>query len=125
MPLEHGRILKRPLELVDRAVCENELNGFIKLFVDQHHTIHGANIVCQSAGEMINELAVCMHHGIKVRIENYGDVLFSLLILDVGDQTGKSDSCLPELWFCSTANDCRLGRGELIQRAHGEIGELL
>eukprot|EP00045_Choanoeca_perplexa_P020974 m.5453 g.5453 ORF g.5453 m.5453 type:complete len:492 (+) comp7686_c0_seq1:111-1586(+) len=64
---DKGVVMTRSLELVDRAVCENEEGqGFVKLMYDDHYTLHGATVVCQRAGELINELAVCIHHGIKV-----------------------------------------------------------
>jgi pyruvate/2-oxoglutarate dehydrogenase complex dihydrolipoamide dehydrogenase (E3) component len=53
---------------VDRAVCEKEEDaGYFKLMYCNHHKLHGATIVCQRAGELINEMALCMHQGIKVR----------------------------------------------------------
>jgi pyruvate/2-oxoglutarate dehydrogenase complex dihydrolipoamide dehydrogenase (E3) component len=64
---DKGVVMTRSLELVDRAVCENEeAHGFVKLMYDDHYNLHGATVVCQRAGELINELAVCIHHGIKV-----------------------------------------------------------
>jgi pyruvate/2-oxoglutarate dehydrogenase complex dihydrolipoamide dehydrogenase (E3) component len=58
--------MKRMLPYVDRAVCEGEEEaGFIKLMCDAHGNLHGATVVCSRAGELINELSVCIHHGIK------------------------------------------------------------
>eukprot|EP00730_Choanoeca_flexa_P004268 TRINITY_DN11646_c0_g4_i1.p1 TRINITY_DN11646_c0_g4~~TRINITY_DN11646_c0_g4_i1.p1 ORF type:complete len:502 (+),score=108.20 TRINITY_DN11646_c0_g4_i1:133-1638(+) len=63
----HANVVTRPLTRVDRAVCEgDEQQGFIKLLFDDGLAVHGATIVCQRAGEMINEIAVCMQHGIRL-----------------------------------------------------------
>lgn len=52
---------------VDRAICEKEEDaGYYKIMYCSHHKVHGATIVCQRAGELINELALCMHQDIKV-----------------------------------------------------------
>lgn len=52
---------------VDRAVCEHEEDyGYYKIMYCPHYKVQGATIVCQRAGELINELALCMHQGIKV-----------------------------------------------------------
>lgn len=49
-------------------MCEKEEDaGYFKLMYCNHHKLQGATIVCQRAGELINELALCMHQGIKVR----------------------------------------------------------
>ncbi|EDQ92661.1 uncharacterized protein MONBRDRAFT_22530 [Monosiga brevicollis MX1] len=63
----HGLILKRKMQEVDRAICENDGDhGFIKLLVNKHFHLLGATVVGPRAGELLGELTVCMHNDIKV-----------------------------------------------------------
>merc|ERR1712000_153032 len=64
---DSGRGFTLDLRKVDRAICEKEEDaGYYKIMYCSHHKVHGATIVCQRAGELINELALCMHQDIKV-----------------------------------------------------------
>ena len=49
----------------DRAVCENDTDGFIKLILKDDGTILGATIVAARAGEAITELVVAIKQGLK------------------------------------------------------------
>lgn len=59
-------VCRQELHRVDRAVCENDLDGFIKVIAKNDGTILGATIVAQRAGETINELAVAVKHKLKI-----------------------------------------------------------
>ena len=50
----------------DRAVCENDLDGFIKITHLPDGHILGATIVAARAGEMITEVALAMQHRLKI-----------------------------------------------------------
>jgi pyruvate/2-oxoglutarate dehydrogenase complex dihydrolipoamide dehydrogenase (E3) component len=66
---KHGeavRTLHRSASQNDRAVCENDLEGFIKIvhLTDGH--LLGATIVAARGGEMITEFAIALQHRLKV-----------------------------------------------------------
>jgi pyruvate/2-oxoglutarate dehydrogenase complex dihydrolipoamide dehydrogenase (E3) component len=50
----------------DRAICEDDRDGFIKLVTDEHGRLLGATVVNARAGETITEFIVAMKHGLKV-----------------------------------------------------------
>jgi pyruvate/2-oxoglutarate dehydrogenase complex dihydrolipoamide dehydrogenase (E3) component len=50
----------------DRAVCENDLDGFIKVVSKKDGTILGATIVAARAGEAITEFIVAIKNNLKV-----------------------------------------------------------
>jgi len=54
------------LSRVDRAVCENDRNGFIKLIAKTDGTILASTIVAERAGETINEAVVAIKHKLKI-----------------------------------------------------------
>jgi pyruvate/2-oxoglutarate dehydrogenase complex dihydrolipoamide dehydrogenase (E3) component len=51
---------------VDRAVCENDAAGFLKVITNQDGTILGASMVAARAGETIVELVVAMKNKMKI-----------------------------------------------------------
>jgi pyruvate/2-oxoglutarate dehydrogenase complex dihydrolipoamide dehydrogenase (E3) component len=63
---EHVQVRRWPLSRVDRAVCEGETDGFIKVLAKRDGTILGATIVAHRAGEAIAELAIAMDHKLKI-----------------------------------------------------------
>jgi pyruvate/2-oxoglutarate dehydrogenase complex dihydrolipoamide dehydrogenase (E3) component len=54
------------LSHVDRAVCENDRDGFIKIIAKRDGTILGATIVAARAGETLSELIVAIKQRMKV-----------------------------------------------------------
>ena len=60
------QVCRQESRRIDRAVCENDLDGFIKVIAKKDGTILGATIVAQRAGETINELAVAVKHKLKI-----------------------------------------------------------
>lgn len=48
----------------DRAVCDGEMEGFVKVVTRGGRRIVGATIVASRAGEMIGELALAIQHGL-------------------------------------------------------------
>jgi pyruvate/2-oxoglutarate dehydrogenase complex dihydrolipoamide dehydrogenase (E3) component len=54
------------LSRVDRAVCDNDRNGFIKVIAKGDRTILACTIVAERAGETINEVAVAIKRGLKI-----------------------------------------------------------
>lgn len=55
-----------PITKADRAVCDAEPDGFIKLITRPGGKIVGATIVASRAGEMIGEVALAMEQGLGV-----------------------------------------------------------
>lgn len=54
-----------PLERVNRAVCDGETEGFVRVHAKKgSDTIVGATIVASHAGEMIGEVALAMQSGL-------------------------------------------------------------
>jgi pyruvate/2-oxoglutarate dehydrogenase complex dihydrolipoamide dehydrogenase (E3) component len=57
-------VAERSLSEVDRAVCDGNQQGFIKIvYLKRNGHILGATIVAPSAGELISEIAVMMKSG--------------------------------------------------------------
>jgi pyruvate/2-oxoglutarate dehydrogenase complex dihydrolipoamide dehydrogenase (E3) component len=54
------RVVRWPIERVDRAVTEGETEGFIKLIHLSNGRLLGGTIVCRRAGELANELSVAV-----------------------------------------------------------------
>ena len=55
-----------PIDRVDRAVCDNERDGMVKLVATRGGTILGATIVGHRAGEAIMEIVIAMQQKLKV-----------------------------------------------------------
>ena len=60
------KIRRWTLSKVDRAVCENDRNGFIKVLAKPDGSVLGATIVGQRAGETITEIVMAMKHKLKL-----------------------------------------------------------
>jgi pyruvate/2-oxoglutarate dehydrogenase complex dihydrolipoamide dehydrogenase (E3) component len=54
------------LSRVDRAVCDDDLNGFIKIIAKKDGAILACTIVAERAGETINEVSVAMKRRLKI-----------------------------------------------------------
>lgn len=55
-----------PIEREDRAVCDDDLDGILKIITTRKGTILGATIVGHRAGEAIMELVLAMQRGIAI-----------------------------------------------------------
>jgi pyruvate/2-oxoglutarate dehydrogenase complex dihydrolipoamide dehydrogenase (E3) component len=55
------------LDTADRAVCEDDIEGFIKIVYKGHGDLLGVTIVAGRAGEMITEFVLAMKHGLNLR----------------------------------------------------------
>lgn len=60
------KVRRWPIEKIDRAVCEDDRNGFIKVLAKPDGSILGATIVGERGGEAITEIVIAMKHGLKV-----------------------------------------------------------
>ncbi len=56
-----------PLQKTDRAVCENDNDGFFKILTKKDGVIAGATIVAARAGETIMELVLAIQHGWRLK----------------------------------------------------------
>ncbi len=59
-------VYRRELRHVDRAVCENDLSGLLKIITKPDGAILGATIVAARAGEAITEIIVAMKQRMKI-----------------------------------------------------------
>lgn len=57
---------KTEMSHVDRAVSEDDQNGFIKVVAKKNGTVIGATVVCERAGETITELIVAIEREMGV-----------------------------------------------------------
>lgn len=55
-----------PMERVDRAVTENDTDGFIKVVHRKNGTVLGATVVAERAGEAIHEWALAISNRLKM-----------------------------------------------------------
>ncbi len=60
------RATRWDMDRTDRAVVENERDGFIKVIHQNDGTLLGATIVAGRAGEAITEFVLALKHGLKV-----------------------------------------------------------
>ena len=60
------RVSRWEMSQTDRAICENDLGGFVKVVTKRDATLLGATIVSGRAGEAITELILAMQHKWKV-----------------------------------------------------------
>ena len=60
------KVHRLPIEKIDRAVCEDDRNGFIKILAKSDGSIIGATIIGERAGEAISEIVLAMKHGLTV-----------------------------------------------------------
>ena len=64
---ENTRVSRWNMARTDRAVCENDQDGFIKVIHHQNGSLIGATIVAGRAGEVITEFALALHHQLKLK----------------------------------------------------------
>jgi len=60
------RVQRWNMDRVDRAVCDNDTSGFIKIITKEDGAIVGATIIAARAGEAIVELIIAMKKKMKV-----------------------------------------------------------
>lgn len=60
------KVCRWEMSRTDRAICENDAAGFIKLVAKDDGTVAGATIVAARAGEAITELILAIQHNWKV-----------------------------------------------------------
>ena len=60
------RVVLREMERVDRAVVENDRDGFIKVVYKKDGRLLGATIVAERAGEAITEFTLALRHSLKL-----------------------------------------------------------
>lgn len=58
-------IRRQDLSHTDRAVCEDDTDGFLKLVFPKDGTLVGATMVASRAGEAIAELVLAIKQGLK------------------------------------------------------------
>ena len=55
-----------PIDREDRAVCDDDRDGLLKLITTRDGAILGATVVARRAGDVITELILAMRHKLKV-----------------------------------------------------------
>jgi pyruvate/2-oxoglutarate dehydrogenase complex dihydrolipoamide dehydrogenase (E3) component len=64
----HGvKVFHYDLATADRAVCDDDIEGFIKIVYKGYGDLLGVTIAAARAGEMITEFVLAMKHGINLR----------------------------------------------------------
>jgi pyruvate/2-oxoglutarate dehydrogenase complex dihydrolipoamide dehydrogenase (E3) component len=63
---EKVKVFRYPFGDLDRAICEGETAGFVKLVTDKKGKILGAHIIGPEAGNLIQEVVLAMQTGIPV-----------------------------------------------------------
>ncbi len=66
---KHGstvRVYRFPFADLDRAVCDGEMDGSVKVVAGAKGKILGAHILGASAGELIHEFVIAMKHGLSL-----------------------------------------------------------
>jgi pyruvate/2-oxoglutarate dehydrogenase complex dihydrolipoamide dehydrogenase (E3) component len=63
---DNVKICRWEMSRTDRAVCENDTDGFIKVIAKKDGTILGATIVCGRGGETLTEFIVAIKQNMKV-----------------------------------------------------------
>eukprot|EP00043_Microstomoeca_roanoka_P030009 m.24214 g.24214 ORF g.24214 m.24214 type:complete len:483 (-) comp9641_c0_seq1:1376-2824(-) len=91
-----ARVAFRHLKQVDRAVTEDEDSiGFYKILYTTNGKIRGATFVCQRAGELVNEIAICISQGIK--ITDLGKVMHNYPSFGIAVQQMSADVVIESL----------------------------
>ena len=80
---------------VDRAVCENDQLGFIKVIAKSNGTILGATIVAARAGETLSELIVAIKQNLKV--SHLAGAIHAYPTYSTGIQQLAADMAIEEL----------------------------
>jgi len=60
------KVCRWEMSRADRAICENDTDGFIKVIAKKDGTILGATIISGRAGETISEFIVAIKQNLKV-----------------------------------------------------------
>jgi pyruvate/2-oxoglutarate dehydrogenase complex dihydrolipoamide dehydrogenase (E3) component len=63
---DEARVSRWTMTHTDRAICENDLQGFIKVIAGPDGSLLGATIVAARAGEAITEFVLALQHKWKV-----------------------------------------------------------
>lgn len=65
---EHGgvKVFRFPFEDLDRAICDGETEGFVKLVTDRRGRLLGGHVIGPDAGNYIAEVVLAMRKGIPV-----------------------------------------------------------
>ena len=63
---ENISVFRWDMSHTDRAICEDDREGFIKVITEKDGRLLGATVVNARAGEAITEFIVAMKHGLKV-----------------------------------------------------------
>jgi pyruvate/2-oxoglutarate dehydrogenase complex dihydrolipoamide dehydrogenase (E3) component len=63
---EKVRVCQWEMSHVDRAICDNDEAGFVKIVAREDGTVLGATIVAARAGEVITEFVLALTHRWKI-----------------------------------------------------------
>ena len=63
---DNVKVCRWEMNRTDRAVCENDTDGFVKIIARKDGTVLGATIVAARAGEAITELILAIKHNMKI-----------------------------------------------------------
>ena len=61
------RVHRQEMSHVDRAICENDTQGFLKVVTASDDTVLGATIVASRAGEVITEFVIAIEKKLRLK----------------------------------------------------------
>ncbi|MEN1760431.1 dihydrolipoyl dehydrogenase family protein [Anoxynatronum sibiricum] len=70
-----GSVITHPFREVDRAVIEDDREGFLKLVLDRKKRVIGATLVCEQAGEMISLASLAIVK--KLKVSDFMNIIYA------------------------------------------------
>ena len=69
-----GSVIMENFKEVDRAIIEDDREGFLKLVIDRKKRVIGATLLCEQAGEMINLASLAIIK--KMKLSDFRNVIY-------------------------------------------------
>jgi pyruvate/2-oxoglutarate dehydrogenase complex dihydrolipoamide dehydrogenase (E3) component len=92
---EAVRITMRDMSVIDRAVTENDEDGFMKIIHKKNGQVLGATVVAAQAGEIITEFAVALTHNLN--LYDLANVIHPYPTYSVGTMQVAGDATIDSL----------------------------
>lgn len=69
-----GSVITHPFHDIDRAIIDDDREGFLKLVLDRRKRVIGATLVCEQAGEMISLASLAIMK--KMKLSDFRNVIY-------------------------------------------------
>jgi len=89
------QVIMKDMGLIDRAVVENDADGFIKVVQKKDGEILGATIVAERAGEVITEFMLALQRGLK--LSDLANVIHAYPTYSIGTMQMAGDATIERL----------------------------